>query len=241
MHGITDIHNHILPGIDDGAEGREEAADMLMNLSDEGITAVVATPHYHVGSYAANVERRERAYDILTEECSRLKLDIWVYKGNEIYYGSRAMEDLLNKQVWTMGGSNYVLMEFSPYGSYNDIRQGLNYTIREGFRPILAHAERYHELVKQSQYVDELVEMGVYIQLNSRSIMGSSGTKVKSFCKRLLKDDMVHFVASDAHGARSRKCELKGCADYLEKKFGLEYANKIFRDNPNKMILNEYI
>lgn len=241
MNGITDIHNHILPGVDDGAGSREEAAGMLMNLAREGVTAVVATPHYHIGTCAANVERREQAYDILTEECSRLKLDIWVYKGNEIYYSSRAIEDLLDKQVWSMGGSNYVLIEFSPQNSYNNIRQGLNHAIREGFRPILAHAERYHELVKQPQYVDELIEMGTYIQLNGRSIMGNSGTKIKNFCKKLMKDDMVHFVASDAHGVFSRSCELKGCADYLEKKFGLEYANKIFRDNPNKMILNEYI
>lgn len=241
MQGIIDIHNHILPGVDDGAKSRLEAAGMCVFAVEEGIRTIVATPHYHPGVQAAGNERRDVSLQALEDEIERRGLRLQIYRGNEIYYSVQSVEDLLAGKARTMGSSQYVLLEFSPGADYSYIRQGLNHLIREGYRPILAHAERYREVVCEKSRIYELTEMGGYIQINASGVTGLSGRKVKAFCNEMLKEELVHFVATDAHDLKTRTPGIRKCADIIIKKYGAAYAKRLFIDNPQKMLWDEYL
>ncbi len=119
MQGIVDIHNHVLPGVDDGAGSVKEAADMCALAVEEGIRTIVATPHYHLGMQAAGNERRDNALQLLEEEIAIRCLNLRIYRGNEIYYSVQAVEDLRAGKARTMGSSQYVLTEFSPEAEYS--------------------------------------------------------------------------------------------------------------------------
>lgn len=241
MLGIIDIHNHILPGVDDGAGSIKEAADMCALAVEEGIRTIVITPHYHLGMQAAGNDRRDNMLQLLEEEIEHLGLSLQIYRGNEIYYSVQAVEDLKAGKARTMGSSQYVLTEFSPGAEYSYIRMGLNHLIQEGYHPIIAHTERYKEIVCDKSRIYELAEMGSYIQINASGIMGMSGRKVRTFCSEMLKEELVHFVATDAHDLKDRAPRIRKCADYIIKKYGAAYAKRLFIDNPQKMLWDEYI
>ena len=242
MDGIIDIHNHILPGVDDGAATMAETVQMLSLAVREGITAVIATPHYHPGRGTAGISKTEQVLLKVQEAVLQEGLPVTIYPGNEIFYHDDMVENLENKKIMTMNGTEYILTEFYPKQPYGVIRQGLLRALSDGYIPIVAHAERYAELLRHPDYVEELIEMGCYIQLNAASVMGDYGMKTKSFCKRLLKDEMVHLVATDAHHATgSRTMQLQKCALYIEKKYGRDYADRIFRDNPSLLLKGTYI
>ncbi|MGN0132751.1 MAG: CpsB/CapC family capsule biosynthesis tyrosine phosphatase [Lachnospiraceae bacterium] len=242
MNGIIDIHNHILPGVDDGPANLEETVQMLSQAVGEGITAVIATPHYHPGRGTTDISKTEQILSKVQEIAAGEGIPIKIYPGNEIFYHDAIIENLDSQKILTMNKTEYTLTEFYPEHPYNTIRQGLNCIVSGGYIPILAHAERYVEMLKNPDYIDDLIEMGCYIQLNASSIMGDHGRKIKSFCNRLLKNEMVHFVATDAHHASgSRTMQLQKCAIYIEKKYGRDYAEKLFVGNPSLLLKGVYI
>lgn len=241
MRGIIDVHNHILPGVDDGARNIKEAADMCALAIEEGIKTIVVTPHYHLGRQAAGNDRRDNALQQLEEEIEIRGLKLEIYRGNEIYYSAQAVEDLHVGKARTMGSSQYVLTEFSPGAEYSYIRMGLNHLIQEGYRPIIAHVERYKEVVCEKSRIYELMELGSYFQINASGIMGMSGRKIKAFCNEMLGEELAHFVATDAHDLNSRAPRIGKCADFIIKKYGAAYAKRLFIDNPQKMLWDEYL
>ncbi len=241
MQGIVDIHNHVLPGVDDGAGSVKEAADMCALAVEEGIRTIVATPHYHLGMQAAGNERRDNALQLLEEEIAIRCLNLRIYRGNEIYYSVQAVEDLRAGKARTMGSSQYVLTEFSPEAEYSYIRRGLSHLVQEGYLPIIAHVERYKEVVCEKSHIYELVELGSYLQINVSGVMGMSGRKTKAFCNELLREELVHFVATDAHDLKNRAPRIKKCADFIIKKYGAAYAKRLFIDNPQIMLWDEYL
>lgn len=241
MQGIVDIHSHILPGVDDGAENIEEAVRMCVLAVEEGIRTIVATPHYHPGVQAADNGRRDYALQSLEEKIEGIGLKLQIYRGNEIYYSVQSVEDLRAGRARTMGSSQYVLTEFSPGAEYSYIRQGINHLIQEGYHPILAHAERYKEIICEKERIYELMEFGSYIQVNASGVLGTSGRKVKAFCNEMLKEELVHFVATDAHDLKDRAPRIRKCADFIIKKYGAAYAKRLFIDNPQKMLWDEYL
>ena len=241
MQGIIDIHSHILPGLDDGASNMEETIAMLGIAYEQGIRKMVATPHYHLGRYESTISKIEQSLEQVRMEVKRQGILMELVMGNEIYYHSEAIRDVGLGNVSTLGGSSCVLVEFSPGSSLSYVRQALDFTIREGYTPVVAHVERYIELTKDIDDVAGLIDMGCYIQMNAGSIAGNAGMKIKSFCKKLLKNELVHFIATDCHGVNSRTPELKKCVQYIIKKFGDDYAKKLFIENPETMLSGEYL
>lgn len=241
MQGIIDIHSHILPEVDDGASNMEETIAMLRIAYEQGIRKMVATPHYHLGKYESSIMVIEQSLERVRMEVKRQGIPMELVMGNEVYFHPEAISSVSVGNVSTLGGSNCILVEFSPGSSHTYIRQALDFTIREGYTPVLAHVERYIELTKDIDYVASLIDMGCYIQMNAGSIAGNAGMKVKSFCKKLLKNELVHFIATDCHGAKSRTPELQKSVQYISKKFGDAYAKRIFIENPETMLSGEYL
>lgn len=241
MSSYIDIHSHILPQIDDGAKNIDMSKKMLCIAQQNGIRSMILTPHHKPMHYSAGL----RAIKSLTEElqnmADREEIEIRLYTGNEIYYRSDILEILKERKALTLADSMYVLIEFSPMDGFDYIRNGIYQVLSGGYRPILAHVERYESIAASMERVREIVNMGCYIQINAGSIMGQYGFGTKKFTRQILKQGLVHFVATDAHDDVKRKPCLSDCAKYISKKFGKEYASRIFNENPQKIINDKYI
>jgi protein-tyrosine phosphatase len=177
----------------------------------------------------------------LRQEASKLGININLYPGNEVYYSDETQEELENGKITTLAGSEYVLVEFHPTNTFKAIHNAVYRIQAAGYMPIIAHVERYSDVVSHPSYVEELRDMGCYIQVNASSIMGKYGFGIGLFTKKLLKKGLVHFVATDAHDTAKRAPDILDCRNYVERKYGEDYGKKLFFTNPANVIRNELI
>ena len=140
-----------------------------------------------------------------------------------------------------MNGTRYILVEYNIRTPFSEIKHSIEEMVQARYIPIIAHVERYECLLKKPAYIEELKELGAFIQVNASGVMGERSRLEKKFIKGLLKRGEVNFVATDAHRDNTRQPYIKKCSEYLEKKFGTEYAKQIFIENPMSIINNEYI
>lgn len=237
---IIDIHSHILPGLDDGAKNMQETIEMIRMAVEEGIDAIIATPHYEVGSVAEKNARYQEIFEEVRRYITEHQIPLQLYQGNEIFYSGSIPEILRQGGVRTMNQSRYVLLEF-PFGvEYSSMQRALSILLYAGYWPILAHAERYSTLRKMNR-LEELVRMGVHIQLNASAIIGCDGWRTKRYCHKLLKNQLVHAIGTDAHGSRRRRPKIRECIAYLDKKYGVKYRKQICEHNPASIIRGEKI
>ena len=241
LEPTIDIHCHILPGVDDGSPDMAMSLEMLRIADKNGITHLILTPHHkpmhHNVSPEHNVAYRKKLQEAAKAEGIKAKL----FSGNEIYYSDETMEELIEGKICSLAGSDYVLVEFHPTNPYKAIQNAVSRVQAAGFIPIIAHVERYSDIVSHPARVKDLIEMGSLIQVNASSIMGKYGFGISHFTKKLLKEELVHFVASDAHDTGRRAPQLLDCRNYVERKFGEDYGKKLFFTNPANVIRNELI
>lgn len=237
----TDIHNHCLPGVDDGARSLEEALAMLRISERAGVRQVIATPHYHYRRGHADAEEIRKKTAELSEAARREGISVELFCGNEIYYSHDVAGLLKEKRILTLAESEYALIEFSPTAGFESVRDGLYEILSSGYHPILAHADRVHTLVENPYQAGELVEMGAYIQVNAESVKSNTTRPVKKFVRILLENQMVHFVASDAHDVRVRTPDMSKDLAYIGKKYGEHVLHALLCENPGKIIRNELI
>ena len=241
LQPTIDIHCHIMPGVDDGSPDMATSLEMLRIADKNGITHLILTPHHkpmhHNVSPEHNVAYRKRLQEAATEAGIKAKL----FSGNEIYYSDETMEELEAGKICSLAGSDYVLVEFHPTNPYKAIQNAVGRVQAAGFIPIIAHVERYSDIVSHPDRVRDLIQMGCFIQVNASSVMGKYGFGISHFTKKLLKERMVHFIASDAHDTGSRAPQLLDCRNYVERKFGEDYGKKLFFTNPANVIRNELI
>ncbi len=238
MDGYIDIHCHILPGVDDGAADDEIMCQMLRTAWKEGISEIIATPHFHKGHVEPSQDQLLRAWQQTVYRAQEIDKNFKIYLGNELYSSHCLAERLNAGKVFAMANSSYVLVEFSPVISYFEIQSSLQHLQMNGYRPIVAHAERYGCLLKNPYRVEELVDMGILIQVNTASVTGENGFQAKSFTKKLLKYELVHFFGTDAHNMKARKPLMKKCVSYIARKYGESCAQRLSRENALRMISN---
>lgn len=241
MNSYIDIHSHILPQIDDGSENFDMSMKMLRTAHADGIKTIIVTPHYKPGRHNASPEKIHSLIEKLCREAEKEEMKVELYPGNEFYYHDGIFGELDEDRACTMAGSSYVLIEFGPMERFEYIRNGLYEALAHGWRPILAHAERYSAILGKPEYVEELIRLGSCIQVNAGSILGKTGMGTRQFTKKLLKEHLVHFVATDTHDAKKRKPVLSDCEKYISRKYGEVYAQHLFHNNPVRIIKNEYI
>lgn len=229
---MIDIHSHILPGLDDGSRSMEQTLSMLRIASAEGIHTIIATPHSYGHRKSASVAAIQECVAKVRLELEKEKIPITLYVGNEIYYRQGAEEELENGEVNTLVGSRYVLVEFHPQEDYQYIMRALNRLSSYGYIPILAHAERYENLFPQKERIEEIKKCGVKIQVNAASVCEHKwGNIYRKRVWQLLKEQLVDYIASDAHSDVHRAPRVKECQKLIEKKLGKEYADACMEKN----------
>lgn len=236
---MIDIHCHIVPNIDDGAKNLDDALEMAKIAYNEGIRKIINTSHYHP---SFNYIKGEELLNRVKEFNNILKLnniDIEIFIGNELYYSEDIIEIIEQKEFYSLNNSRYLLIEFSPLNFPKNILD-IIYEIKiRGYIPILAHVERYKAIHENINLIYECINEGALIQVNSSSIIGKNGNEIKKVSNILLDNNMIHFVATDAHSSIRRRPIVKETYNYIVKKYGEKRAQTLFIQNPSKVINNE--
>ena len=234
--GFVDLHTHILPGVDDGAQDMTEALELLRMAREDGTSQIVLTPHYR-GRYRSNTPQQLRqAFEELTAEAAKVFPELKLYLGNEAGIERELGDKVAEGRVLSLNDSPYVLLEFDYSCSRTQILDGVMGIISSGYTPIIAHAERYDIFRKNKKLADEVLQVGALIQLNADSILGKGGFREKRCCHRLLKNRQAQFVASDGHDALQRQPVLGEAFRHVSKRYGEEYAWALFRDNADGLL-----
>ena len=199
---MIDIHTHIIPGVDDGSPNLETSITMIKHEIEIGVTEIIATPHHIYKRYEKSVEEIKSQFELLKNEVEKQNLPINLYLGQEICYTHR--EDILGMlksgKLLTLNNTNKVLLEFSFHREPEDLMDIIYNFGVNGYEVIIAHVERYTWM--NLDKVKALRVEGAKIQINSNSYLGQEGFKEKWFVKKLLKHDLVDYVASDTHSFR---------------------------------------
>ena len=234
---MIDLHSHILPQQDDGAQSLEQSLAMARMAVDSGVTAIVGTPHC-VGD-----RRREvfGAWQLLREALREMGIPLTLYLGMEIYGTPDTSGLLLGGELFTLNGSRYPLIEFSFRSDGWEETQILESICREGYRPVVAHPERYAFLWEEPQLVERWKEMGCLLQVNRGSLLGRFGSRIQEMAGRLLERGYVTVIASDAHSHRARTPSMADVRRLLQEEFSPEYAWLLLEENPRRIIENEEI
>jgi len=237
MTGIADIHCHILPYVDDGALRKEESLELLEMQYAQGVRAVCATPHLRKGMFESTDDAIRLQFERLQERAGPLRERMRFFLSREYYCDEGLLARLERGEILPLGMGNCLLLEFSHAHSESEIQSYIQIVQQSGYRPLIAHLERCPALRGDTAQTAALVEMGALIQVNAGSILGREGRRQASFCRKLLKERLVHVVASDAHDPEMRPPELDRCAVYLTKKLGAAYAEQLLCTNPLQILL----
>lgn len=238
---VVDIHSHMLYGVDDGSKTIEESLQMLGISYKEGIVNVVLTPHYERNNNIYDSEQLISHFNELKKEVSLRYPDMNLYLGNEILYEEGILEDLKTGKIATMNKTRYILVEYLPNISYEEMYKSFRALIQARFLPILAHVERYRCLHKKMDRIDEIKELGIYLQMNGESILGGIFSEHARWCHKLLKEEQISFIASDAHNCTTRSPRLLKSIEWMKKNLSQSYCNKVLWDNPQMMLYDKYL
>lgn len=241
MNGYLDIHSHILPGVDDGSKDMDMTMQMIGQAYEEGVRYMVATPHFYPGHRNADFMEIERVFDEVSKVAKEKFPAMELLLGNEIYYKDEAVTLLEQKQIHTLNAGRYVLVEFNVGWEFQKIVMAVRKLTMKGYYPILAHVERYACLYKREDLVEQLIDMGAYIQINAETLLGGIFDGYKKYCMKLMSQGMVHFLGSDSHNTGSRQPVMEQAMKILRKKIEPEILDKVLISNPEHFLRNEYI
>ncbi len=235
--GYIDIHSHILPGMDDGSRSMGQTLRMLETAVSEGITAMIATPHNMPGKGCPPGSVVRRKVEELRRTVEQEGIPMEIAAGTEYYYREEVLDILEDGDVVTLRDSDCVLVEFEPMAERNYIRNALRNILGLGYRPVIAHVERYAKLMEDISVLGDMRKNGILVQVNAMSVTGDNGRQAKKDVKGLLKKGLVDFVATDAHSDGRRAPFMGKCADILYKKYGAAYADRLLFGNAEEILL----
>lgn len=213
---MIDFHSHILPKMDDGSQSTHESLEMLKALSAQGVTRVVAAPHFYANdeSVSAFLERRKSSYDRLIS-CVTPDMPEIITGAEVRYYGG--IGHLENLEALCVKDSRLILLEM-PENRWTEyaIREIADISSERNLVPVLAHIERYIAY-QNSETLYRLLESGVLMQINA-SFLNGFFSRRKAL--NMLKRNQIHFIGSDCHNMSDRPPEIQKAVSIIRKKLG---------------------
>jgi protein-tyrosine phosphatase len=233
---FIDIHSHILYGLDDGAETREQSLEMLELARSAGTTDIVATPHAN-GQYVFDPE-------LIDERIAELsgQVDIRIHRGCDFHLQVDNIEDALaNPEKYTINHNGYLLVELPDSTLVASMTEIFRRLLDAGMMPIITHPERNTQLQQRLDDIATWVESGCYVQVTASSYTGLFGKRARACAAELLKRGLTHFVASDAHDCVLRPPNLRDAYALLAEEWGEDRIRPMFVDNPQAVLTGEAV
>ncbi|MGN1021452.1 MAG: CpsB/CapC family capsule biosynthesis tyrosine phosphatase [Aristaeellaceae bacterium] len=239
----VDLHCHVVPGVDDGAQSLDMALQMLRMEAGQGVQHIVCTSHsfgMRDGRYRKNLQQLQQAL-----AAQQMKLSL--YPGCEIHCPGKTPESVLQRvqrgEYALLGNSGHMLLEFDPDSSSASIlacvRQILALAAASDAKAkhvVLAHAERYRRLADDADALDALLALGCRIQINAYSLAEEPKPSTKAFARRLLDERKVSFLGSDAHRTEHRPPCMKNGIRYVYDHCDVDYANAVCYENARQLL-----
>lgn len=194
----TDLHSHLIPGIDDGSKSMEDSLILLRKFSELGYKKVITTPHIMSDFYKNTPEIILGGLEKVREAIAKENLDITIEAAAE-YYLDFHFDELISKKKVLTFGDNHVLFELSFNDEPPRVKETIFSLITEGYKPILAHVERYPFYFNEWNKIEDFKERGVLLQLNINSLSGHYGPQVKKMGEQLIDKDWIDVIGSDCH------------------------------------------
>jgi protein-tyrosine phosphatase len=233
---MIDIHCHLLPGVDDGAKSWEVTIEMCRLAEKDGVTHIVATPH-------ANYEYRyDRAAHLeLIEELRSRVPGMSFSLGCDFHLSYENIVDvMIHPDRYVIGNTRYLLVELSEFSVFH-IENTLFQLQTAGLVPILTHPERNPVILKTPELLHKFFDTGCLMQITANSLTGFWGKTAQTMCEEMLRKEMVHFIASDAHGVKNRNPLLSAARDAAARIIGPATAEKLVTDNPRVVVTNQVV
>lgn len=228
MQGFTDIHHHLIYGMDDGAQNLDQALAMATAAWEDGTTTILGTSHISPGVKPFDLDRYYRHLDALQAACWDQGMNLRLLEGAEILYTEQTCRFLRDRRIPTLGGTDYVLVEFFPTVEYRELYDAIVGILRAGYRPIIAHVERYRCLAGSIPKLREVREsLGAVIQMNCSTVVGGKGFLHDHRNHKLISEGLIDVIATDAHNTTSRPTQMQEAYAWLEKKLGADYAAEL--------------
>ncbi|CAM5390352.1 Tyrosine-protein phosphatase YwqE [Streptomyces afghaniensis] len=227
---MIDIHSHILPGIDDGAQTIEDSINMAKEAVNEGITTIIATPHHKNNQYINKKSSILEKVNDLNAVLKQENIPLNILPGQEVRIYGEVIEDYYKEEILTLNHTKYLFIEF-PSSSVPRYAERLLYDLQtEGIIPIIVHPERNKELQIKPDLLYQFVKNGALTQVTASSVAGYFGKNVKKFSEQLIEHNLTHFIASDAHNIHNRSFKVREALDMIEENFGLDYINLLIEN-----------
>lgn len=235
---MIDIHMHLVPGVDDGAEDEQMALLMLLRAKDQGIRTVFATPHS--SAFDEDPEGTKEKFRQLQARAAQIFPEMQLYPGCEVYCETGRMQSVLSGlesgKYPTMNGSRLVLMEFSQWVMPENTTPCVEALVNAGYAPIIAHMERYQYLRGNMVLVDGFRELEAKIQINAYSLFEEMEDSTRKWAQQLVLERKVDFLGTDAHRTYHRPPSAQMGLKWLYENTASEYANAISRGNAQRLL-----
>lgn len=237
---MTDIHCHILPGVDDGAEKVEQSVEMARMAWQSGVHTIIATPHCNLPGETGNYRSgaMTRRFNTLQKAVDEAGIPVKILPGAEVLGTPQVPQLLDEKKLITLAGSRYLLVEFFFDEHLSQMDFLLEAIAARGYVPVIAHPERYEAVQQAPHVVARWFHHGYVIQLNKGSILGRLGRRTETCAHWLLTRGLAHVVASDAHSDQYRTPHMSQLVRLLEAEYGGPYTDILLRTNPGNIARN---
>jgi len=235
---MFDLHCHLLPGIDDGAQNLKDALALARYAVKHGITHAVMTPHVHPGAYNNTVASIADAVSSFRRQLVEHGIALNIVAGGEVRVCAELLEMVPMNQVPFLGksgGCRVILLEFPHSHILPGSEQMVHWLLEQHIRPLIAHPERNKELMDNPDKLRPLMELGCLLQLTAGSVAGYFGVKAQSAAARMLSNGWVSVLASDAHNLTSRVPDLMPGVEAAAKIVGMQAAKALVDDNPRRI------
>ncbi|MEJ8767634.1 CpsB/CapC family capsule biosynthesis tyrosine phosphatase [Oceanobacillus sp. HCA-5259] len=237
---MIDIHSHILPGIDDGAQSEIDSLQMARAAVNEGITKLVATPHHRNGKYDNERDSIVRWVDTLNELILKEGIPLTVLPGQETRINGDMIAELEDEVILPINHTKYVFVEL-PSDHVPRYASQMLFDIQvAGYIPIIVHPERNQELIEHPTRLYEFVKKGALTQVTAASVVGKFGKNIQKFSGQIIEANLTHFIASDAHNTSSRGFAMNEALQLIQNDYGDDYVN-IFLENSELLIDNQNV
>ena len=229
---MVDIHNHLLPGLDDGSPDLETSIAMARMAAADGITHVVCTPHAN-NRYLYDPFRVE---DLITDLRARLaeaRIPLQLVRGADFHLTyENIQEAFADPARFSIAGQGYLMTELPDYGSFSAFDETYYELHRAGMTPVITHPERNPTLQENPDKLLDWLRLGSLLQVTAGSVLGHMGKKAQRISLYLLENHWVHFIATDAHNLTSRPPLLAEAHVEIARRFGSSYADTLCISNP---------
>lgn len=228
----TDIHCHILPGIDDGARNVEVSVDLIRQQRNDGVENIVFTPHFCSDRITVEefTEHRTAALDKLCAVPEFKDMDINVKLGAEVYYTVDI--PLLDLEKLCFEKTNYILIELPTQARPHGMKRTFANVVNSGFTPIIAHVERYSYMLSDPSLLYDMIELGCLAQINAEAVLKK--TKLTPMINYFIRHGLVHTMCTDCHSPHRRPANLRDGLKELERMLGENYS-ELFMSNAEKI------